>query len=321
MERSKIMKKFHYLLLTILIITIVTNTSFKAQPINTLLKKEVIANAADKKFIKNVLAKEITQPIEDIYRDIRYNPNYIKGVKLKSIDQLSYGVPFKVVFFVDNRYERDTSKMSQEVFKKFLNGEKLADILKNGPYSWELPILYNNGHFSKPVSSVQITSVTIGRWSGGKWHVSTYSSHLDPETSYLCSQPDKMAEWLKEKGITYADKIMYVNMYDYYFIYVLLKNKEYYIPLTKYCSHTPTEKFKVYSRSEFQSIYEPYMKKIVKNIPLDGTLYITAKPKSDNLNSNKINTNRLKSIIILCSIASLSALYYIYKKAYKKSWQ
>ncbi|SHF71021.1 hypothetical protein SAMN02746089_02428 [Caldanaerobius fijiensis DSM 17918] len=149
----------------------------------------------------------------------------------------------------------------------------------------------------------------------------TYSSYLDPDSSYLCSQPDKMAEWLKTKGITYADDIMCVNMYEYYFIYISLKDKEYYIPLTEL--HTPTEKFKVYSRSEFQGIFGPFMKKIVNNIPLDGTLYITAKPKSDNLNSNKIKINRLKSIIILCSITSLSILYllYLYKKIYKKSWQ
>lgn len=300
------MRKLCVIFLVVLLLILSINSSFASIPLNKLIEKQ--NNIEEKKVILRALENSKTKPKEILFED-RKNFKFIKDLNIKSPDDFVYGEPFKVFYFSD-------INNSKENFRKFLKGDKLYRILSNTPYYWEIPVLFKENNTLKPISSVVVNRGTTTSLWGGDWDFAQMPSYLDPETSYLCSQPDKLAKLLTSKGIpSNADIFMNITIGDFYnFLYVSANEKEYFIPLG---DGLGTKKFDVYTRSEFQPKLGPYMEKALNNEPLPTLGLPDGKVKNTFHNLTTISIY-IVAIVVVLLVSGF--IYYLYnKKAYHKT--
>lgn len=285
---------------TLLLFTI----SASAAPISELADKQ--SNINDKKIVRAVVDEDPShmQPLTKFYeRKEHYNDT--KNLDIKSQGDISYGDPFKVYHFISLILDEENRAYTEEICKDFLAGEKLYKVLSKAPYFWEVPVLLKDGESFKPASSIDVGSPTEHSYMGGKMIIQKLPGFLSADKAYLCSQPNKVAELLKEKGITDADRFMNIKLTDYYqFLYVQKDSEEYFVPLT---DGFDTKASTLYKRDEFQSKIAPTLQYILDHNPLTDSNIATGGIGSPKTANNKPN-NTNNAIPVTLAILILGAL-------------
>ncbi|SHE95766.1 hypothetical protein SAMN02746089_01078 [Caldanaerobius fijiensis DSM 17918] len=296
------MKKIMCLILTVLMaFSLSISTTYAANvPMKEVIEK-FDGNVEEKNVVKDSLLKSGMQPLKYL---IKFKKDFkvIQNTDVSSEEDLILGQPYKVVDFPS-----PTLDNNRACFEGFINGEKVIDILQNAPYYYEVPVLTKKNN--TPVSSVQLKK------ENGVWEVTLYPCYMDPEISYIVSQPEKVVELLKSLGIETVDKYMLVNLNrGYDFLYTLSDNKEYFIPLEKGFG---TELLKVYTRDQFQAIFAPLMEKVLRGEELPTGGGVANVSKNDNKTVNIKNNNEIIYIALSFGVIVAVSLIYIVRNKIK----
>ncbi|SHE86748.1 hypothetical protein SAMN02746089_00910 [Caldanaerobius fijiensis DSM 17918] len=295
------MKRIMCLILTMLFLFYLNIITYAANvPMKEVIEK-FNDNVEEKNKIKEVVLKDEAQPLKDL---IKFKKDFkvIQNTIVTSEDDLILGEPYKIIHFPAPMPDNITS-----AFEGFIKGKRITDILQNATYYYEVPVLMKQNN--APVSSIQVKIRDTG-----KWGVTLYPGYLDPEISYIVSQPEKVVELLKSLGIETVDKYMHVSFGDGYdFLYTLSDNKEYFIPLQ---TRFGTEQFKVYTRGQFQAIFAPLMEKVLNDeeLPIGGGASFS---KNDNKMTNIRSNNEVIYIALSFGVIVAVSLLYIVRNKIK----
>ncbi|MDP4183333.1 MAG: hypothetical protein Q8942_19865, partial [Bacillota bacterium] len=172
------------------------------------------ANGNDAAFENNKLSKHseaaVVQDVinnsnaKEIILDLKSGSKQFAGL---TADSLVYGTPYKVMIASE-----------KDILDSLSNNNKVIDLVKNGKFYWEVPIIDKN-------SGTVYGSFTV-EYLNGKWMVNEVGGYLPTDEIQASSDNNKIAKVLNDTGAGSTDSFVHIRIPSIHKDYFVSSNKD-----------------------------------------------------------------------------------------------
>ncbi|MEW5706013.1 MAG: hypothetical protein AB1743_04360 [Actinomycetota bacterium] len=218
-----------------LILLCMVSLAYAAQPIENLVKGQMLDQAKEKEQIEDFISKKAS-PKEFLLK----HKDSLGREELKSItklEELSYSSPYKAVI------------LDEQAARALLSGGNFSEALLNAPYEWVVPIIAKGNN----TAGNTVASFSLYK-ANEQWQVGEVGGYLRPSDIAFSADVNAIARFLKDNNITIGRAFSHVVALGLHMdlLYVAAEQGEFFIPLI----HSRDELYglehlKIYTRNQF----------------------------------------------------------------------